>query len=191
MTWCECSHEGQFDILLVFSISVHANQRPDFMWLHLSATETFRLGRENIPVIALVLLLRKLAGFTWTWMELKDAYFASLLVNGHIQETLFKWPLVEVSAPLTQLDSIGSCRRPFSNFCTFLLSNNTQKAQIQMNIAFRTDVLSGKTSLFPVYINKALPWFDNISCLPDRHFDLSGKRDGCHVWHEQTSWAAG
>lgn len=63
-TGCECSHEGLFDILLVFSSSVHDNQRPDFEWFHPSATETCRLGRENIPVKEYRLLLRKLFGFT-------------------------------------------------------------------------------------------------------------------------------
>lgn len=69
------------------------------------------LVRENILVIALVLLLRKLVVFTKKnkpWMELEDAYFASLWMNGRIQETLFKRPFVEVSTLFTQIPSAAA-----------------------------------------------------------------------------------
>lgn len=81
---------------------------------------TFDWRRENILVLASVLLLRKTLSF-WeknktkqkTWMELEDAYFASLWMSRHMQETLFQWPLVEVST--ARWDSISGCRNLLPN----------------------------------------------------------------------------
>lgn len=118
MTWCECNHVGQFDVSPVFSISLHDNQRPDFMWLQLSATEHF-LVRENILVIALVLLLWKLVVFTkkkrktlnGTWERLLCIFVDERAHAGNFIQTTFGGGFHPVYT-----DSIGGCRSPFSNF---------------------------------------------------------------------------
>lgn len=154
-------------------------------------------------------------------------------MNGHIQETLFKWPLVEVSALLRQLDSTGGCRRPFSNFCTFLLSmthkrprsrwglHSEQMCWVEQlhNCQYILIRPCSDLTASPVYQTGPLTSWATASLLVwpltctteklhSKHYYTSTvfdkwmliqlveshpvvMFDGCQVWHEQTSWAAG
>lgn len=73
----------------------------------------FETGKYSSSAIGAVAKKTAYFGGKKTWMELEDAYFASLWMSRHMQETLFQWPLVEVST--ARWDSISGGRNLLPN----------------------------------------------------------------------------